>query len=139
MKYSFEIPTETPVEKIWPLYEDVNNWFKWEDDLESISLKGTFTQNTTGTMKLSGQPPMDFLLVSVVPGQSFTDRTSIPNIGDIYFIHELDTKDNQTLIKHSVEFIPYDRKATVKDLEFISQVFADVPASIFSLIESANE
>lgn len=139
MKYSFELQTETPIEKIWPLYENVNNWFKWEDDLESISLDSTFEQNTKGIMKLSGQPSMEFILVSVVPGKLFTDKTSIPNIGDIYFIHELDNKNNQTLIKHSVEFIPYDRKATVKDLEFISQVFADVPASIFSLIEAANE
>lgn len=139
MKYSFELETDTTIEKIWPLYEDINKWFSWEDDLEDISLNGEFTQNTTGCMKLRGQPSMEFLLVSVVPGKSFTDKTSIPNVGDIYFIHELNDNGSQTLIKHSVEFIPFNRKADIKDLEFISQVFADVPSSIFSLVEAANE
>lgn len=35
---------------------------------------------------------MDFTLVSVNPGKIFTDRTSIPDVGDIYFIHELSDK-----------------------------------------------
>ncbi|ALS01189.1 hypothetical protein ATZ33_07340 [Enterococcus silesiacus] len=138
MKFSFELNTDTPMEKIWPFYEDINKWFSWEDDLEDISLNGEFTQNTTGSMTLSGQPSMEFTLVSVVPGKSFTDKTSIPDIGDIYFIHELNKNEQQTFIKHSVEFIPFNRKTTVKDLEFISQIFADVPSSVFSLIEAAN-
>ncbi|EAK9081852.1 hypothetical protein E5868_15020, partial [Listeria monocytogenes] len=123
----------------WPLYEDVNKWFKWEDDLEDISLHGEFITGSNGSMKLSGQPSMDFVLVSVKAGKSFTDRTSIPNVGDIYFIHELNDNEGKTLVRHSVEFIPANRKANLKDLEFVSQIFADVPASIFSLIEAANE
>lgn len=139
MKYSFELQTDTPIEKIWPLYEDVNKWFKWEDDLEEISLHGEFINGSNGSMKLSGQPSMDFVLVSVNPGQSFTDKTSIPNVGDVYFLHELNDTDGQTIVKHSVEFIPSNRKTNIKDLEFVSQIFADVPAAIFSLIEAANE
>ncbi|EAC3312895.1 hypothetical protein ACTBNQ_001375 [Listeria monocytogenes] len=139
MKYSFELQTDIAIEKIWPLYEDVNKWFKWEDDLEDISLHGEFITGSNGSMKLSGQPSMDFVLVSVKAGKSFTDRTSIPNVGDIYFIHELNDNEGKTLVRHSVEFIPANRKANLKDLEFVSQIFADVPASIFSLIEAANE
>lgn len=139
MKFCFELKTTTSIEKIWPLYEDVDKWFSWEDDLEAISLNGEFTQNTTGSMTLSGQPPMDFTLVSVVPGKSFTDKTTIPTIGDLYFIHELSEKGQQTFIKHSVEFVPSDRQTNAQDLEFISQIFADVPESVFSLVEAANE
>ncbi|EGO8595844.1 hypothetical protein EH331_14540 [Enterococcus faecalis] len=139
MKYSFELQTDTTIDKIWPLYEDVNKWFKWEDDLEDISLHGEFIKGSNGSMKLSGQALIDFVLVSVNPGKSFTNRTSIPNIGDIYFIHELNDNNGQTLVKHSVEFIPSNRKANIKDLTFVSQIFADVPAAIFSLIEAANE
>lgn len=139
MKYSFELKTDVAIEKIWSFYEDVNKWFLWEDDLEDISLNGPFSMNTTGTMKLAGQPSMEFLLVSVIPGKIFTDKTSIPDIGDIYFIHELSEKDNQTFIKHSVEFVPANRTSNSKDLEFISQIFADVPASVFSLVKAANE
>lgn len=139
MKYSFELQTDIAIEKIWPLYEDVTKWFKWEDDLEDISLNGEFINGSNGSMKLSGQPSMDFVLVSVNPGKGFTDKTSIPNLGDIYFIHELNDNDGQTLVKHSVEFIPLNRKTNIKDLEFVSQIFTDVPVSIFSLIEAANE
>jgi hypothetical protein len=139
MKYSFEVKTDTAIEKIWPFYEDVNKWFAWEDDLEAISLNGAFTQDTIGHMTLEGQPAMEFKLVSVIPGKSFTDRSSVPNVGDIYFIHELSNSDGQTCIKHSVEFIPADRTPDKKDLTFISQIFANVPASIFSLIEAAND
>lgn len=139
MKYSFELQTDIAIEKIWPLYEDVNKWFKWEDDLEDIYLHGEFITGSNGSMKLSGQPSMDFVLVSVKAGKSFTDRTFIPNVGDIYFIHELNDNEGKTLVRHSVEFIPANRKANLKDLEFVSQIFADVPASIFSLIEAANE
>ncbi|MBS7577456.1 MULTISPECIES: hypothetical protein [unclassified Enterococcus] len=139
MKYSFELKTDAPAEKIWEHYEDVNKWFKWEDDLEEISLKDKFKQGTVGSMTLEGQPPMDFLLVSVITGKSFTDKTTIPKLGDIYFSHEIITENAQNSIKHSVEFVPADRRPSIEDLDFISQIFADVPASVFSLIKAANE
>lgn len=139
MKYSFELKTDVASGKIWSLYEDVNKWFSWEGNLEDISLRGPFSKNTTGTMKLFGQPSMEFMLDSVINGKIFTNKTSIPNIGDIYFIHELIVKDNQTIIKHSVEFLPKNREPKVNDLEFVSKIFADVPATVFSLVRLANE
>ncbi|WP_439444148.1 hypothetical protein ACSMFR_05825 [Listeria aquatica] len=139
MKFSFEIKTHVAIEKIWSLYENVNKWFTWENDLEDISLSGDFVQGTHGTMKLQNQPSMAFELVSVVPNREFTDKTFIPNAGNIYFIHQLIQKDTYVIVKHSVEFIPNDREATIEDAQFVSQIFSDVPASIFSLVKAAED
>lgn len=139
MKFSFELKTNATSEKIWSLYEDVNKWFAWEDDLDEISLSGDFVQGTLGVMKLADQPAMDFELVTVTPNTEFTDKTSIPGVGDIYFIHQLIQNDTCVTVKHAVEFIPTDRVATVEDSKFISQIFSDVPASVFSLVKAANE
>ena len=139
MKFSFELKAKVAVEKVWSLYADVNKWFSWEADLEEISLLGDFVQGTSGKMKLAGQPSMDYDLVSVVSGEEFTNRTIIPTVGDIYFIHELIEKDDHLIIKHSVEFIPSNREATVEDSRFIAQIFSGVPAAVFSLVQAANE
>lgn len=139
MKFSFELKTKTSVEKIWELYSDVNRWFAWEDDLEDISLEGKFERGSFGEMKLSGQPTMKFELVSVIHNKEFTDKTSIPDVGDIYFVHELTNEHGYTIIRHSVEFVPNNRADSPEDAGFVSQIFSDVPASIFSLIKAAND
>ena len=90
-------------------------------------------------MKLADQPAMDFELVTVIPNKEFTDKTSIPGVGDIYFIHQLIQNDKCVTVKHAVELIPTDRETTVEDSQFISQIFSDVPASVFSLVRAANE
>lgn len=138
MKFSFEIKTSAASEKIWSLYEDVNKWFTWEDDLEEISLSGDFVKGTFGVMKLVDQPAMDFELVTMIPNKEFTDKTSIPGVGDIYFIHQLIQNDAHVTVKHAVEFIPTERESTLEDSQFISQIFSDVPASVFSLVKAAN-
>lgn len=139
MKFSFELKTETSPEKIWARYSDVNNWFTWEDKLESITLDGEFTKGSSGQMKLLGQPTLNFDLVSVIPNVEFIDKTSIPNVGDIYFIHQLIKEGNMTIIRHSVEFLPKERIASLKDTSFLAQIFSDVPAAVFLLIKTANE
>ena len=42
MKFSFETETLVDIDKIWNMYSDVHNWFKWESNLEDISLFGQF-------------------------------------------------------------------------------------------------
>jgi hypothetical protein len=139
MKFSFEMQTTVAIEKIWSMYEDVNKWFRWEDDLEEISLSGRFEQGTFGKMKLKNQPTMDFELVSVIPNKEFIDKTVIPDIGEIYFIHQLIQNEYVVVVKHAVEFIPKNRNETIQDSQFVAQIFSDVPESIFSLIGAANE
>lgn len=138
MKFSFETETQLLPEQIWPLYATTDNWFLWEDDLEAISLNGNFETGTTGNMKLKGQPSLSFILTSAEKNQEFTDKTSIPNVADIYFQHELKQLNGMTLIKYSVEFIPEKQPPTREDLNFAAQIFSDVPTSVFKLIEAAK-
>lgn len=139
MKFSFEIETEIKAEQIWSFYSDINKWFVWEDDLEKITLSGNFIEGSTGEMKLSGQPPLVFELVKVVPYKKFTDKTYIPDVGSLYFDHELIEIKQGTKIRHSIEFIPVnDRKVTLEDSRFISQIFSDIPNSVFLLTAAAT-
>lgn len=135
MKFSFELITTKTPEKIWPFYSEVTNWFKWEDNLSAIELKGAFEQGTTGIMTLEGQQPMEFELVEVTGNQSFCDKTEISNLGSLYFNHELIPIEGKTIVRHSVEFASLTGKENKEALAFLSQVFSDVPASVFSLSE----
>jgi len=139
MKFSFETETLVDIDKIWNMYSDVNNWFKWESDLEDISLSGQFVQGTKGTMKLKGQPEMSFELVKVENNSEFTDLTVIPHVGEISFIHQLISKDDKIVVKHSVELVPDNRLETFEDSRFVGKIFKDVPNSVFGLVKAANE
>ncbi|MFB7158214.1 MULTISPECIES: hypothetical protein [unclassified Lysinibacillus] len=131
MKFSFELGVNTTPDKIWPLYANVNEWFKWEADLKDISLNGEFVKGSTGTMELEGQPPIVFELVSVEENKCFCDKTSIPGLGDLYFDHKIIEGVDQSIIKHTVEL--KNAKTTEENINFLNQVFRDVPMSIISI------
>lgn len=138
MKFSFETHTALTPEEIWVNYATVNNWFKWEDDLLAISLEGDFKQGVSGEMTLQGMPPMAFELVEVTPNESFCDVTKILDLGSLYFNHELIKTEKGTAVRHTVEFVSLDGLDHHGQLEFVTQVFSDVPQSIFSLIEVSS-
>lgn len=136
MKFSFEVTTDLLPEEIWPFYADVNKWFEWEDDLRAISLEGDFETGAIGEMTLKDQPPMSFTLTSVIKNKQFIDETKIPDMGTIVFHHNLERVGNKTIVSHSVEFISNDNEEKVENSRIVAQIFSDVPASVFSLIES---
>lgn len=131
MKFSFELGVNAPPDKIWPLYSNVNEWFKWESDLKGISLNGEFVTGSTGTMELEGQPPLVFELVRVEENKYFCDKTSIPGLGEIYFDHTIIEGVDQSIINHTVEL--KNAKTTEENINFLKQVFSDVPMSIFTI------
>lgn len=139
MKFSYEMTTNVPMKRLWPFYADVKRWFSWENDLEDINLDGDFVTGTTGQMTMTGQPPMPYSLVKVEEGRSFTDKSTVPDVGDVYFAHELSEKDGVTLIRHSVELVPLGGEDTPETAHLAAGIFSDVPDSVFSLIESASD
>lgn len=138
MRLTFELSTDLSPQKIWPMYAEITNWYKWESDLESISLEGDFATGTFGQMTLLGQPPLRFELTEVRADKSFCDKTVIPKLGDLYFYHELILRDGNTSVRHSVELIPIEGLDLQKGLDFLQQVFADVPASVSQLVEASR-
>ena len=74
-------------------------------------------------------PPMKYKHTLVRPFEEFWDKTETP-FGDILFGHQIiDNNDGSVNIKHTVILDSEDER----HLEFLSQVFSDIPHSIFVL------
>lgn len=43
-----------PVEKVWQIQADIENWFKWQPDVTSAKLEGTLAAGTTFRWKAKG-------------------------------------------------------------------------------------
>ncbi|MBV8254096.1 MAG: SRPBCC family protein [Chitinophaga sp.] len=65
-------------EQLWRLYEDVNNWPSWDDELEATDLKGAFEKGNHFMLKPKGGPKVKVVLVDVQPNKRFTDVTLFP-------------------------------------------------------------
>ena len=129
MEFSFSLNIRASKEDVWAYYENIEKWYDWEEDLKNITLKGGFETGSYGTMELEGMPPMEYQLTLVKPLEEFWDKTATP-FGDILFGHQIiDNNDGSVIIKHSVSLDSED----IQHLEFLKQVFSDVPDSIFIL------
>jgi len=61
---------------IFSIYEDVENWCRWDTDVESAGIAGAFVSGTAGTLKPRNGPPVGMRLTEVDKNRSFTDETS---------------------------------------------------------------
>lgn len=129
MEFSFSLKIKTTKEDVWNYYANIEKWYHWETDLKNITLNGKFETGSYGTMELEGMPPMEYQLTLVKPFEEFWDKTETP-LGDILFGHQIiDNNDGSVNIKHTVILDSEDER----HLEFLSQVFSDIPHSIFVL------
>ena len=129
MEFSFSLNIRASKEDVWAYYENIEKWYDWEEDLKNITLKGGFETGSYGTMELEGMPPMEYQLTLVKPLEEFWDKTATP-FGDILFGHQIiENNDGTVNVKHTVSLDSEDKQ----HLEFLSQVFSDVPHSIFIL------
>lgn len=136
MEFSFMLKVNDSKEKIWEYYKNIERWYIWEENLEDISLSGEFKSGSKGFMKLKGMPKMEFELVSVIRNKEFTDMTIMP-FGSLYFSHEILEKEGDIYIKHSVYL--KNAKDTLDNIEFLINVFRDVPKSMFLIRESIDK
>lgn len=60
-------------EDIWRLWADVNNWPKWDKELEYCKMEDTFAEGSHFILKPVGGPKVDITLSKVVINQKFTD------------------------------------------------------------------
>lgn len=60
-------------ESIWRIWADVNNWPKWDKELEYCKMKGEFIQGTPFILKPKGGPKVKITLSEVIPEVKFTD------------------------------------------------------------------
>jgi len=139
-EFTFQTEVNASPEKIWGIYTNLNNRFKWESDLEDIKLNGDFVTGTSGTMKLEGQPEMPFTLISVIPNKEFLDRTEISGTGMAICVrHSLTSCGNKTLVKHSMGLEKLGGAITAEDVTFLSQIFSDTPQAVLAIKKIAEE
>lgn len=56
----------TPIQ-IWKVWQDVENWKKWDRDIELSRIDGPFQSGTTGCTQFRGTPLFKTLLTQVEP------------------------------------------------------------------------
>lgn len=60
-------------EDIWRAWADVNNWPKWDRELEYCKLEGAFETGRQFILKPLGGPKVKILLSEVIINRKFTD------------------------------------------------------------------
>src|SRR6478672_10047028 len=83
--WTHTITSSATPEEIWPYYADVTAWPVWDAGLEKVSLDGAFVAGSRGTLVVEGQPPLEYELLEVVEGRSFSDLTDIPGVVRLVF------------------------------------------------------
>ena len=81
-------------EQVYSFWADVNNWTKWNDEIKSAELHGTFKEGEFFTLTLKNGQKVKIKLLKVEKNHGFTDLTSFP-LAKMYGIHEIIEKDGK--------------------------------------------
>lgn len=87
--------------QIWKVWENVNEWHKWDTDIEFARLEGSFAVGQNFLLKPKDGPKVKIKLVKVQPGEGFTDVTAFP-LAKMYGIHEMKDTQDGLEITHTV-------------------------------------
>jgi len=99
--------TTASPETIWGLWEDVENWKRFDTLLEYSKLENNanFTTGARGVIKAEGAPKTKFKLFDVVLGKSFTERLYVPLYQVIDLKRHVGLNENgETVFTHEVHF-----------------------------------
>ena len=61
--------------KVWQLWQDVNNWENWHDDIEYCKMSGTFVVGNQFVLKPDSGPEVNIELTEINENVGFTDCT----------------------------------------------------------------
>lgn len=95
------VKTNATREQVWNLWIDVENWNKWDNDVEFSKLNGKFKKGTYGVLKTHKSPKAKFQLISVTELKEFTTRSLLP-LTQMEFSHKMQEKDGVLYITHGV-------------------------------------
>lgn len=102
-QFSEEITVNTNPERVFALYEDVTNWRRWDPDVASSHISGSFSAGATGRLKPTKGPEARIKIVSVEKNKSFTVQSRLP-LCTMTFEHELLPVKGVTRVIHRVSF-----------------------------------
>jgi hypothetical protein len=84
--------------RVWNVWTDVNQWHRWQPDIEQARLDGAFAVGNTFMLKPKGGPTVKIELVAVEPNRRFTDLTRFPG-ARMYGDHEFVSRGDQLEIR----------------------------------------
>jgi hypothetical protein len=80
-------------EDIWRVWQDVNNWHRWDTDIDFAKLEGPFQSGASFVLKPKGGPQFKLEFTEIVPFVSYTDFTKFP-FAKMYGIHTMKPTDD---------------------------------------------
>lgn len=107
--YSYKLSVETSAKKstVWRLWEDVENWKKYDTILEySYLVDGAaFEKGAIGYVNARGAPKTKFELLEVNPGVSFDESLKLPLFSSLLLRRYFEPSESgPTIFTHEVEF-----------------------------------
>ena len=133
LRMQCETDVQAPLPVIWRHYVTESLRKKWETDLESLSFDGAVATGTSGTLKLSGKPPIRFVLGRIEENREFSEVVDIPGMGTVEFKHEMFAENGTNHIRKTVMFSPLSGKSGEKEHGFFQQLTEDMAETVFRL------
>ncbi len=98
----FSTTTTIPKEKIWKVISDIENWHKWDDEIEYTKLNGEAKAGTNFVLKPKGAPKVTLTIEEFSPSSRFVDLTHFP-LAKMRTIHELAETSSGTNINVTIQ------------------------------------
>ena len=78
-------------EDVWNAWSDVNNWPKWDNELEYCDMKGDFVKGSQFILKPRGGPKVKITLSEVIPHEKFVDYCKFlgATMHDAHFLEDM--------------------------------------------------
>lgn len=87
------------VEAIWHLYEEVDEWPRWDKSLSAAELSGKFAVGSEGVMRMMNGMSVPFTIVECSRAKSFSTKAQMGQIS-VTVQHSLEQKGNEVLVTH---------------------------------------
>ena len=65
-------------EQMWNLFSDVNNWHKWDTEIEYAMMVGKFEKGNHLILKPKAGPKVKIELIETIENKKFVDYTKFP-------------------------------------------------------------
>ena len=94
---------KAPIDKVWAIETDVEQWPRWDKGLQAASLKGPLVVGTSGMLTDDKGRRSRFSISDLVPGERIGYRIKLP-LATMHLARQLEVQPSGTRITHSVWF-----------------------------------
>ncbi len=131
---SFKVITSATPQRIWQYYTDILLRKLWETDLEEFTLFGELKSGSKGIFKIKNSPAMEVELSTVIIEQELTEQFILPDIGTLYFSHQIElVSDQLCAIKSVIALKPNAELTDDACHNFLKDISSDIMDKAFTL------